>query len=158
MDKKRPELMTVLSCLRDSESVNLEIDRGDCRHLHLFGEASVLKDVPSLNGYFVNSIGRAALQGIEIGVSKDIQNNYDPDKNADDDQIRFGDVVGMTSSRTADVTTGIVIDIRDGNAAILYQDRFNKRLAVAYRLLDDLRRLKITYSEITEDVTEWLAN
>lgn len=54
MNKKRPELMTVLSCLHDSESVNLEIDRGDCRRLHLFGEAAFLKDVPSLNGYFMD--------------------------------------------------------------------------------------------------------
>lgn len=158
MNKKRPELMTVLSCLHDSESVNLEIDRGDCRRLHLFGEAAFLKDVPSLNGYFVDSIGRAALQGIEIAVSKNVQNNDDPSENVDDDHIRFGDVVGMTSSRTDDVTIGIVIDIRDGKAAILYQDKFDKCLAVAYRLLDDLKRLKITYSELSEDVMDWLAN
>lgn len=155
--KKRPELMTVLSCLRDSERVNVGINRNG-KQFDLFAEASALKDLGVLNGYFVDSIGRAAAQGINIEASKDAQNNDDPDENIDDDRIRFGDVVGMASSRTADVTTGIVIDIRDGNAAVLYQDRFDKRLAVAYRLLDDLRRLKITYSELSEDVMDWLAN
>lgn len=158
MDKKRPELTTVLSCLRDSESVNLEIDRGDCRRLHLFGEAAFLKDVPSLNGYFVDSIGCAPLQGIEIEVSKDISSNDDPDKKVDDDRIRFGDVV-VFKTYVDDITTGIVISIQDdGIADILYKKFYDDRLDVAHMLLKDLRRLKITYSEITEDVMEWLAN
>lgn len=155
--KKRPELMAVLSCLRDSEHVNMGISRNG-KHFDLYGEAATLKDLYVLNGYFVDSIGRAPLQGVEIEISKDVQNNDDAAENMDDDHIRFGDVVGMTSSRTDDVTIGIIIDIRDGNAAILYQDKFDKRLAVAYRLLDDLKRLKITYSELSEDVMDWLAN
>ena len=155
--KKRPELITVLSCLRDSERVSLRIDR-DGKHVDLFAEASALKDLYVLNGYFVDCIGRASLEGIEIEVSKNVQSDEDPVENMDDDRIRFGDMVGMASSQTADVTIGIVIDIRDGNAAILYQDKFTKRFAVAYKLLDDLRRLKIAYSELSEDVMNWLAN
>lgn len=157
MDKKRLELTTVLSCLRDSESVNLRINRGNEKHLDLFGEAATLKDLNALYGYFVDSIGPAPLQGIEIEVSKDIPSNDDPDKKVDDDHIRFGDVVGFKTC-AGDITTGIVIDIRDGNAAILYRSIYDDRFDVAYNLLEDLRRLKITYSEITEDITDWLAN
>lgn len=155
MDKKRPELTTVLSCLRDSESVNLRINRSNEKHLDLFGEAATLKDLNAFYGYFVDSIGPAPLQGIEIEVSKDISSNDDPDKKVDDDHIRFGDIVGF-KTLAGDVTTGIVINIRDGTATILYQNIYDDRLSLSYKLLEDLRRLKITYSEITEDVMEWL--
>lgn len=157
--KKRPELMAVLSCLRDSEHVNMGISRNG-KHFDLYGEAATLKDLYVLNGYFVDSIGRAPLQGVEIEISKDVQNNDDAAENMDDDHIRFGDVVGFKlGSLSNDETVGIVIDTQNKNAAgILCYDRQSHRLYVTYKLLDCLNRLKITYSEITEDVMEWLAN
>lgn len=78
-----------------------------------------------------------------------------PEEAENDDHVRFGDVVGF-KTLAGDVTTGIVIDIRNGNAAILYQNIYDDRLSLSYKLLEDLRRLKITYSEITEDVMNWL--
>lgn len=165
--KKRPELITVLSCLRDSERVNMGINRNG-KQFDLYGEAANLKDLDELNGYFVDSIGRAAAQGIEIEASKDIQNNDGPDdvkynrdpskvEAEDDDRIRFGDVVGF-KTLAGDLSTGIVIYICDDNAAILHKNFYDEHLHVTYCLLENLRRLKITYSELSEDIIDWLAN
>lgn len=97
----------------------------------------------------------------KCAISTDADNKYNRDPSEveaeDDDHIRFGDIVGF-KTLAGDVTTGIVINIRDGTATILYQNIYDDRLSLSYKLLEDLRRLKIAYSEITEDVMEWLAN
>lgn len=97
----------------------------------------------------------------KCAISTDADNKYNRDPSEveaeDDDHIRFGDIVGF-KTLAGDVTTGIVINIRDGTATILYQNICDDRLSLSYKLLEDLRRLKITYSEITEDVMDWLAN
>lgn len=97
----------------------------------------------------------------KCAISTDADNKYNRDPSEveaeDDDHIRFGDIVGF-KTLAGDVTTGIVINIRDGTATILYQNIYDDRLSLSYKLLEDLRRLKITYSEITEDVMDWLAN
>lgn len=95
----------------------------------------------------------------KCAIFTDADNKYNRDPSEveaeDDDHIRFGDIVGF-KTLAGDVTTGIVINIRDGTATILYQNIYDDRLSLSYKLLEDLRRLKITYSEITEDVMEWL--
>lgn len=95
-----------------------------------------------------------------IKTDDDVKYNRDPSEveAEDDDCIRFGDVVGFKlGSLSNDETVGIVIDTQNKNAAgILYYDRQAHRLYVTYKLLDCLNRLKITYSEIKEDVMDWL--
>lgn len=102
----------------------------------------------------------------KCAIFTDADNKYNRDPSEveaeDDDHIRFGDIVGF-KTLAGDVTTGIVINIRDGTATILYQNIYDDRLSLSYKPfslsykpLEDLRRLKITYSEITEDVMEWL--
>lgn len=93
-----------------------------------------------------------------ITTDDSVKYNRNPAEAESDDHIRFGDVVACKSTLSNDIITGIVIDIRDGNAAILYKDRFNEHLEIAYRLLDYIRRLDIVCPKITEGVIEWLAN
>ena len=95
----------------------------------------------------------------KCAISTDADDKYNRDPSEveaeDDDRIRFGDVVGF-KTLAGDVTTGIVINIRDGTATILYQNIYDDCLSLSYKLLEDLRRLKITYSNITEDIMDWL--